>query len=274
MHSPIPALFLRPAAFSLCFLAWAPSAAAPQQSRHTLGLPGSGWGVSLELPGFELSREQIRSDGGGTMIEAINQESGMMISLFVEREPEQKGTEACRDLYWERMRRSPLPMRNVRTTEQPPLSVKQYLVPSFQGQRLVQQNANAYYGRDGVCVDLHLSKVRYVPADSALFQAILRSVRIEDVEASAAGAGKAVEGGEPPHTAEAMLRVKVEPREDRGVRFSHGRLTFACGDPPGRERVEPWLRPSGDERRVSAVRDTLPSAGRMIAIGSAARDTI
>jgi hypothetical protein len=202
MHRPIPALFLRPAAFSLCFLAWAPSAAAPQQSRHALGLPGTGWSVALELPGFEVTDEQTRSDGGGTMIEAINQESGMMISLFVEREPEQQGTEACRDLYWERMRRSPLPMRNVRTTEQPPLSVKQYLVPSFQGQRLMQQNANAYYGRDGVCMDLHLSKAGYVAADSALFQAILRSVRIEDVEASAASAGEAGEPADAEETAE------------------------------------------------------------------------
>lgn len=187
MHGTRAARPLRIAAALFCLLAWGTSAAASQQSRHTLGLPGTGWHVALDVPGFEVTGEQTRSDGEGKMFEAAHAGSGMMLSLFVEREPAQNGTQACRELYWNRMREAGHPMRDVRTTEQPPLSVVHYLIPSFQGRRVMHQNANAYYGRDGVCVDLHLSKPGYVAADSALFQAVLRGVRIQDAEAPAAG---------------------------------------------------------------------------------------
>lgn len=217
MHNPRLARSLRSIVCSLALLAWGSSAAAAQQSRHTLGLPGTGWSVALDLPGFQVTDEDTRADGEGRMMQAVHAESGMMVSLFVEREPERQGTEACRDLYWKRMRESPVRKLNVRRTQQPPLSVMHYLIPDFEGQRVMHQNANAYYGRDGVCMDLHLSKAGYTAADSALFQAILRTVRIEDVDASAA---------------EATVPAKVEQPEAQRARLSHAQLPFVRRDLP------------------------------------------
>ena len=96
MHIPRIVSSFRIAACTLGLLAWGWSAAAPQQGRHALGLPGTGWSVALEIPGFEVTGEQTRFDGEGRMMEAVHAESGMMLSLFVEREPERRGTDAER----------------------------------------------------------------------------------------------------------------------------------------------------------------------------------
>ena len=332
MHNPRLAPSLRVVACSLCLLAWGSSAAAAQQARHTMGLPGSGWAVALELPGFDVLGEQTRSDGQGRRMEAFHPETGVMLSLFVEREPTRRSTEECRDLYWNRTRRSPLPKRNVRTTERPPLSVMEYLVPSFQGRSLMQQNVNAYYGQDGICVDLHVSKTSYVPADSALFAAILRSVRITSAEESPAQTGKETtsEGGSepasaealaeiaaaeefgrsfvtalqrdgvagilglltpatardtalegsvagirsilPPDAAKAMQLVEMEQHRLEGAPYGYSKLVFALHDSRSVERVQLWLKVSGGERRVQAIRVAAPSGGREIVLGSEDHD--
>jgi hypothetical protein len=46
----------------------------------------------------------------------------------------------------------------------------------FEGRPVRQQNVHAYLFKDGVCIEVHLSKVRDEP-DERLFDTVLRTVR-------------------------------------------------------------------------------------------------
>jgi hypothetical protein len=55
------------------------------------------------------------------------------------------------------------------------------MIEEMDGRPVRQQNVHAHLFRDGVCVELHLSKVLYAPEDEGLFEAVLRTVRFADV---------------------------------------------------------------------------------------------
>lgn len=155
-----------------------PSPLVGQQTRHALHLGGSPFGVSVDLPGYSAGEARTRPDGNAAMLEAEHPRSGMVVSVFLERGTGATGARECRDLYRERMRRSPLRMSEVRESKLDSLEVVRWMVREHEGQRVMLQNANAYYGGGGVCLDVHLSKVGYTAADSTRFDEVLRGIRI------------------------------------------------------------------------------------------------
>lgn len=60
------------------------------------------------------------------------------------------------------------------------LAVVEYVVKEVQGLPVKQKHVHGHLGRGDVCVEIHLSKVRFQPADASLFTAILRSVRVRE----------------------------------------------------------------------------------------------
>ena len=53
-------------------------------------------------------------------------------------------------------------------------------IPEVTGRSIRQQNIHAHLFRDGVCMEIDLSKVLYQPDDERLFEAVLRTVRFAD----------------------------------------------------------------------------------------------
>jgi hypothetical protein len=186
MRATVCRRLVHPLACVLVVLACTPSISAAQEAVVSLHLPGSPFGVSLKIPGYDVGEVRTRPDGKAAVLEAANLD-GMVLSMFLENEPAGTGARECRDLYRGRMRRSPLRMSEMRETQQDSLEVVRWMVRQHRGQRVMQQNANAYYGRGGVCLDVHLSKAGYTRADSAAFDAVLRSIRILPPEPERAG---------------------------------------------------------------------------------------
>ena len=153
-------------------------AAQHHKDRYEMQLEGTAWGITLEIPGFDIGEEQESPDGRAKMMEAVNRKTGIILSIYIERQRGKNTPEACRDFYWKRMRRDPRRKTNVQFTSQAPLALARYMIENAEGMRVMEQNMNAYYGQSGVCMDLHLSKLRFVPGDEALFDAVLQSVRI------------------------------------------------------------------------------------------------
>ncbi len=177
---------LRPLACAVVVLAGTPSRPAAQESPVSLHLPGSRFGVSLELPGYDVGEARTSPDGKVAVLKATHP-GGMELAIYLVKEPAGTGARECRDLYRDRMRRSPLPMSEVREARQDSLEVVWWMVREYRGRRLMQQNASVYFGRGGVCLDVRLSRVGYTPADSAGFDAVLRSIRILPPQAERAG---------------------------------------------------------------------------------------
>ncbi len=56
----------------------------------------------------------------------------------------------------------------------------EYTVKQHQDLKVDQKNLNAYLATDGVCVDIHLSKVQFKPGEEAMFTSVLNGVRVAD----------------------------------------------------------------------------------------------
>jgi hypothetical protein len=114
----------------------------------------------------------------GVMIEGTNEKSGLAVSIFLEKAARAGDAVACRKHYWKKTRKSPMPKTNIVLSERGSMAVVEYLIPSFMDLPINQKNYNAYVSHDGVWIDVHLSKVAFEPADTARFEAVLKSVRI------------------------------------------------------------------------------------------------
>lgn len=168
---------------------------------HSLSLPGKNWSLLLDLPGFRLEKEATRPDGSGIMLSASNPQTGVLVSVFLERRPDLGSTDACKIEYWGKWREvaeSELQMSDVRHTTSGRMATVHSMVREFEGVPVMNKNVNGYLYHDGVCVDLHVSKVGYQPKDEALFDAVLASVRFSDETAGVDHASRTTMLARPP----------------------------------------------------------------------------
>ena len=143
----------------------------------SLSLEGKTWSLLVDLPKFKIEERKTRPDGSGTMIRGASRKTDVVVSVFLERAPNLQSMEECKEYYWGQASRSPLPKSEIKHEVTGSMALVHWLVKEFQGISVMQKNVNAYLYRDGVCVDIHLSKVEYKAADDALFTAVLDSVR-------------------------------------------------------------------------------------------------
>jgi hypothetical protein len=144
-----------------------------------LSLPGQAW--TLEIPSDELAIEGdlTRSDGRARAL-AAQDPAGLAMTVFLEAN---QGTtsQACREMYWQRLKsQSPLAMDDVKMSERGPVALVEYVVREHQGVKLDQKHLNAYLAKAGTCIDIHLSKVRFTPADETRMMAMAIGARFRD----------------------------------------------------------------------------------------------
>jgi len=60
--------------------------------------------------------------------------------------------------------------QDVKRSERGNMALLETFVPSYKGQQVNQKSVNAYLVRDGVWIDVHLSKVGFKDADMALYE--------------------------------------------------------------------------------------------------------
>ena len=145
---------------------------------YELRSPTQDWVVVLDIPGYIVRTERTRPNQQ-RMMGAENEQTGMLLSIFLEREPQAMDARACRDRYWRRALQSPLPKTAIRSWETDTMALGQYRVEAVGGVQVRQKHVNAYMGVGDVCIDLHLSKVRYTDQDEPLFAAALESMRVK-----------------------------------------------------------------------------------------------
>jgi hypothetical protein len=164
--------------FALPAPAHARGAGAPSPALR-LSLPGQAW--TLEIPADELAIEGdlTRPDGKARGL-AAQDPTGLAMTVLLEAN-QGATSQACRDLYWQRLKsQSPVTMDGVKMTERGPVALVEYVVREHQGVRLDQKHLNAYLGKAGTCVDIHLSKARATPADERRMMAMAIGARFRD----------------------------------------------------------------------------------------------
>jgi hypothetical protein len=150
---------------------------APPGGHWRLQFSDKSWALLIDLPGFVLDEQWPGRNATRRMIRVHDAETRVIVSAFLERNPELASKEQCRDLYWAKLQKSPFAYSDVAMTSRGSMAIVRAMVAEMQGRSVRQQNVHAHLFRDGVCMEIHLSKVLYEPDDERLFEAVLRTVR-------------------------------------------------------------------------------------------------
>lgn len=156
---------------------WGPPEMPVQDEHGTVRLPypGKDWALLIDLPGFDLEPLMRGSEGRSIQLAGSNVVREVTLTLFLE--PAESGWSAVeyRDHLIERLSKYPPEERKVRRWERDDVAFLQYRIAVIN-----QTHRNAEMVRDGVWVDVHLSKLDFRAKDRELFDRILGSVRFEE----------------------------------------------------------------------------------------------
>jgi tetratricopeptide (TPR) repeat protein len=143
-----------------------------------LSLPDINWALEINAPGFSLEEFEIAPPGHASRFQAVNRQSGINMSGFLEKAPKKGNSEDCRAYYWEKAQKSPYPKTDIKMSQSGEMSIVEYFVKEYMGRQVNQKNFNAYIAESDYWIDIHLSKVDYQPNDQERFNAILNQVKI------------------------------------------------------------------------------------------------
>jgi len=150
------------------------------ESVHELHLEGASWAFQVSLPGYELEYAVHSDPESGVAFEAVNEESGMFVSAFVEAKPKLRSVEECRDFYLAAGWPSPILKSHVRFFRSDDALFVEWTVEDFGGKSVDHRNLFMYLWRDRHCIDVHMSKMRFTSIDEHLFREVLASLRFSD----------------------------------------------------------------------------------------------
>ena len=142
-------------------------------------IPQAPWTLTLPADNFKLAQKQMKSDGAGAYFHLTDEKQGLNLSMYIEPATSCQDSKSCRDMVWKAGNPSWVNPQNVVQSEIGDVSFFEFLIPSFQGMPVQQQNMYAEFVVDGFWVDLHISKVLYKPEEHRLFERIIKSIKFD-----------------------------------------------------------------------------------------------
>ena len=149
------------------------------EKRISFTVPAAPWSMTLPADDFVLKQKKIQPDGRSGYFYIVDEQQHLNVSFFIEPVGACKDSKTCRDLVWKSGNPSWETPQNVVLSEIGDVSFFEFLMPSFRGQPIQQQNMYAQFVVDGFWVDLHISKVLYKPQEHELFERIVKSIKFE-----------------------------------------------------------------------------------------------
>lgn len=147
----------------------------PQQSL-SISVPGESWVVQIDEPGFSIEQDTLRQ---GKRYFMANSQSGVVLSVTLERVSRQAEIEECRSSLQKRATGDgQFKITNVRTRDISGFPVIEFLIPEAQGIAVQQGNLFACMVNADVYIDIHLSKVQFQAKDESLFETVLKNTHI------------------------------------------------------------------------------------------------
>lgn len=154
-------------------------AESPQEKRLEFTISESPWTLTIPSDDFHVAEKKMRADGLGAYFHLVDEKQKINLSMFIEPVNNCKDSKSCRDMLWKLGNPEWVNPQNVVQSEIGDASVLEFLIPSYQGIAIRQQNVYAEFVLDGFWVDMHLSKVLYQPGDHAVFERIIKSIKFE-----------------------------------------------------------------------------------------------
>lgn len=137
------------------------------------------WSLTLPKDNLVVEEPELKSDGRSGYFAVNDEKNKLTISFYIEPAINCKDSKSCRDMVWKIGNPAWENPQKVIQSEIEGVSYFEFLIPSFQGRPINQQNMYAEYVKDGFWIDLHISKVLYKPEEHELFEQVIKSIKFE-----------------------------------------------------------------------------------------------
>ena len=137
------------------------------------------WIMTIGAVGFKITQEKISPDGARAYFLMENDKTNVIASVFIEPAVKCKTSKECRDMVLSAGNPNWVNPINKVSSEIGIVSYFEFLMPSFQGHPVQQQNMYAEFVENGYWVDLHISKILYRKEDRPLFENLVKSVKFD-----------------------------------------------------------------------------------------------
>jgi hypothetical protein len=145
-----------------------------------VGIPGKPWRLVLDLPGHRMAPPRLEEDGSFLVTLGEYGDTGIAVSVVLERLAEPRSARDCREHYRRlTRRRSPVTRAGLEALPHPEATVVRYTMEGSQDGAFHQKHVNAYLRHDGYCIDVHLSKEAGPIKDERLLEEAVRTIRLE-----------------------------------------------------------------------------------------------
>lgn len=148
-----------------------------EEKKISITVSAAPWTLTLADENLVLEKEQIKTDGRQGYFSFSNSKNNLNVSMFIEPVSKCKTSRECRDLVWKAGNPGWEKPQNVVLSEIGDVSFFEFLVPSFKGTPIRQQNMYAQFVIDGFWVDVHISKALYQPQEHLLFERLVKAIK-------------------------------------------------------------------------------------------------
>ena len=152
------------------------------EKRMSFTVRAAPWTLTMPAADFAVAERKVKPDGRSAYFMMSDKQTHLNVSFFIEPVGACDNSKACRDMVWKLGNPSWENPRNVVQAEIGDIHYFEFLVPSFRGQPVQQQNMYAEFVVDGFWVDLHVSKALYKSTEHELFERIVKSIKFEPKE--------------------------------------------------------------------------------------------
>jgi len=139
--------------------------------------PGGAFTVLVDLPGFHMFAPRPAEDGAGVIVLGQHPHTGLVASVTLRDAEGAADAGACRERTLERIRGRAPGLAELTLSEAAGAARAAYVLDELRGRPIRQQHAHLFLWRDGVCVNVQVSKADPEPGDADRIETILSSVR-------------------------------------------------------------------------------------------------
>ncbi|MBC8105712.1 MAG: hypothetical protein H7Z14_03910 [Anaerolineae bacterium] len=154
-----------------------PSTQHAANARLAVSLPDRKWQIALDHPGLNVLEDEMSPDKHARHLSAIDSTNGVNVSIFLEPAVTIGDAKTTRQFYFDRLKRSPLMIREDKFSEAGDIARVDYLLPDIN-----QRHVNLYIAKEGVWVDVHISVEDVKNERQGLIDQIAKSVKLEAKE--------------------------------------------------------------------------------------------
>lgn len=144
-----------------------------------LALPGYNWMLEIDKEGFKIEEGEMTPNGEARRIFVKNDNTGINMSIFLEKAPKSGDINDCREYYWNKMKKSPFEEIDIKRSQYRDMAILEYMINEYMGQKINQKNIHAYLVKDDIWIDVHLSKVNFKIEEENIFMEIIDAIKIK-----------------------------------------------------------------------------------------------